>query len=59
MISIIRRRIVEPTQAGPPRNVGVYRKTIVEPNRVVQLFFLENAKGKYGRLVTRRVAIDH
>lgn len=54
MISIT-RSIVAPSPNGPPRNCGVMRKTLIEANRVVQLYFVENSKGKFGRLVGRRV----
>ena len=51
---IINRSIVDPTPEGP-RFAGIYRQTRIDGDSIEQLYFAENAHGKFGALVSKRV----
>jgi hypothetical protein len=51
---IINRSIVDPTPEGP-RFAGIYRQTRIDGDTIEQIYYAEDADGKFGALVTRRV----
>ena len=51
---IIKRSIVDPTPEGP-RFAGIYRQMRIDGDKIEQLYFAEDAEGKFGALVWKRV----
>ena len=53
-VAVINRCIVEPSPDSP-RYCGIYRHTLIDGDKIEQIYFAEDSEGRFGALVSRRV----